>query len=71
MEMTAFFAEIGVDNLPLYTDPRQHLARDMGVLGLPATVILDPDGNEVARLLGDAHWDSDSALAIFGALASQ
>jgi thiol-disulfide isomerase/thioredoxin len=65
-----FFDEIGVDNLPQYRDPRQELARAMAVLGLPITVIVDPEGREVARLRGDAHWDSDSAVAILEALAA-
>ncbi len=66
--MERFFAEIGVDNLPLNTDPRQQLARDMGVLGLPVTVILNPEGQEIARLQGGADWASDSARAIIAAL---
>ena len=65
-----FFEEIGVANLPEYRDPTQALARAMGVLGLPITVILDPEGREIARLRGDAHWDSDSAVAILEALAA-
>jgi hypothetical protein len=40
------------------------------VFGLPITVILDPEGNEIARLQGDAHWDSESAKAIIGALVT-
>ncbi|MFT4958996.1 MAG: hypothetical protein ACI92Z_000068, partial [Paracoccaceae bacterium] len=44
------------------------VARDMGILGLPITVILDPEGREIARLIGDAEWDSDSARAIIAAL---
>ena len=63
-----FFEEVGVDSLPKYRDPKQALARQMAVLGLPISVILDPDGNEIARLRGDAHWDSDSARAIVAAL---
>jgi len=66
--MEAFFDEIGVDNLPLHSDERQNLARSLGVLGLPVTLILDPEGNEIARLLGDAEWNSDSAKAILNAL---
>ena len=66
--MARFFEEIGVTNLPLYRDPRQELARDMGVMGLPATIILDREGREVARLLGDADWNSDSARAIVQAI---
>jgi hypothetical protein len=40
----------------------------MGVFGLPITVIIDPEGHEIARLQGDAHWDSESAKAIIAAL---
>jgi hypothetical protein len=40
----------------------------MGVFGLPITVILDPEGREIARLRGDAKWDSESAKAIVRAL---
>jgi thiol-disulfide isomerase/thioredoxin len=66
--MERFFDEIGVTNLPLHTDPRQSLARSLGVLGLPVTIILDPEGREIARLQGDADWASDSAFAIMRAL---
>lgn len=66
--MTRFFDEIGVDNLPLHTDARQRFARSMGVLGLPVTLILDPDGMEIARMQGEADWSSDSAVAIIRAL---
>jgi thiol-disulfide isomerase/thioredoxin len=59
-----FFEEIGVDNLPRHQDPRQAVARDMAVLGLPITVLIDPEGREVARLIGDADWASDNAKAI-------
>lgn len=63
-----FFEEENLANLPQYNDDRQAVARDMGVLGLPITVILDRDGREIARLRGDADWDSDSAKAIVLAL---
>jgi thiol-disulfide isomerase/thioredoxin len=63
-----FFEEVGVTDLPQYRDPKQALARQMAVLGLPVSVLLDADGNEIARLIGDAHWDSDSARAIVKAL---
>jgi thiol-disulfide isomerase/thioredoxin len=64
-----FFDEIGVENLPEYRDPSQALARQMGILGLPITVILDPEGREIARLRGDADWASASAKAVLSALS--
>ena len=67
--VTRFLTEIGQPDMPVYRDPRQKLARNMGVLGLPVTVILDAEGREVARLTGEAEWNSDSARAIIAALA--
>ena len=66
--MRKFFDEIEVDNLPLHRDPRQALARDMAVLGLPITVILDPEGREIARMRGDATWNSDNAKDIIATM---
>jgi len=63
-----FFDETGVENLEIYLDPRQTLAREMAVLGLPITVVLNPEGQEIARLQGDADWNSESAQAIFRAM---
>jgi thiol-disulfide isomerase/thioredoxin len=63
-----FFEEAEIAHLPILRDTRQELAREMGVLGLPVTVILNPEGQEIARLIGDAEWDSDSAKAIVAAL---
>lgn len=68
--ITRFFAEIEVDNLPSFIDPKQALSRQIAVLGLPVTVILNAKGQEIARLHGDAEWDSDSAIAILEALAA-
>ncbi|WP_435371976.1 TlpA disulfide reductase family protein [Shimia thalassica] len=62
--MKKFFDEIGVDNLPLHRDPQSAVARDMAVLGLPVTALIDKNGNEIARLTGDADWSSDNAKAI-------
>lgn len=66
-----FFTDIGVENLTKYLDPKQALARDMAVLGLPATVILNRDAQEIARLTGDAEWDAPEAIAILTALVEQ
>ncbi len=66
--ITRFFDEEEITALPKHRDPQQALARDMAVLGLPITVVLDRDGQEIARLQGDAEWHSDSARAIVAAL---
>lgn len=65
-----FFEEAAIQNLPVLRDPKSELARGMSVMGLPVTVILNPEGQEVARLIGDAEWDSASAKAIMAALVA-
>ena len=59
-----FFAEAGVASLPRMTDPTMALARGMGVMGMPMSILIDRDGNEVARMLGDADWNAPPALAL-------
>ncbi len=66
-----FFAQAGVEKLPVLLDPRSALARQMAVFGLPTTVLLDREGREIARLTGDADWASDSALAVLGAVIGE
>jgi len=65
-----FYEGAAIQNLPILRDPKSELARGANVMGLPVTVILNPEGQEVARLIGDAEWDSDSAKAILTALSA-
>jgi thiol-disulfide isomerase/thioredoxin len=69
--ITSFYAEAGIANLPVLRDPKSELARNMAVLGLPVTVIINPQGQEVARLIGDAEWDSADAQAILAAMIAE
>ena len=65
-----FWSENGITHLPVLRDPGSDLSRAMAILGLPVTVILNPDGQEVARLIGDAAWDAPEAKAVLDALAN-
>jgi len=59
-----FFEESGVTDLPTLTDPQMALARAFGVMAMPVTILIDAEGNEVARMTGDADWASPAALAL-------
>ena len=63
-----FFEETGVTHLPRHSDPQMALSRAMGVLGLPVSVVIDAEGREVGRLIGDADWSSAEAKALVAAL---
>jgi thiol-disulfide isomerase/thioredoxin len=63
-----FYEEAAIANLPVLRDPKGLLARQIGVAALPVTLVLNPEGQEVARLIGDAAWDSPAAIAALQAL---
>lgn len=54
-----FFNEQEITGLPVLRDERQHLSRALGVMGLPVTILIDRDGNEVGRVIGDIDWNSE------------
>jgi thiol-disulfide isomerase/thioredoxin len=53
-----------MDRFLRHTDPGSRLSGAMGVLGLPVTVLINPEGREIARLQGAADWASPAALAL-------
>jgi DsbE subfamily thiol:disulfide oxidoreductase len=60
-----FYAELGLETLPIYVDASGEAQRALSVLGLPTTLLLDRDGNEIGRLLGPAEWDSPQMVGFF------
>lgn len=54
----AWLDEQGLSNLAVYADPKGVVPRALEAPGLPTTVVLDAQGREVARLVGEAEWDS-------------
>jgi thiol-disulfide isomerase/thioredoxin len=67
-----FLEEGQFANLPLYADNTfaafERLKREAVAIGLPATLLLDPEGCELAVLQGPAEWHSDDGKAVIEAL---
>ena len=63
-----FLEQAEITALPILLDPDSSLGAEFGAIGLPLTVILDRDGQEIARLTGGAGWNSESALNIINTL---
>lgn len=59
-----FFDETGLKSLAILTDEKQKVAREMGVMGMPVTVLIDRDGKERARLMGGADWSSEASKQV-------
>ena len=69
----AFLDEIGVRNLPFYSEPSGKLFQDLKrhglAIGLPTTLLVDGKGCRIGVLEGPAEWDSDDAKALIKAAA--
>ena len=63
-QIERFFDGNRIANLGIHHDATRKVSRRAGVLGLPVTAIIGPEGHEVARLVGDAEWDSPEAVAL-------
>jgi thiol-disulfide isomerase/thioredoxin len=59
-----FLDETNAKNLKLYVDTTARSLDAMKAVGLPATILIDRQGNEVGRLLGPADWASPEAVAL-------
>ena len=57
-----FYAEIGIRNLEIFTDPTGKVARDLAIPGLPVTLLVDGEGRETARAIGPVAWDEPEIL---------
>jgi thiol-disulfide isomerase/thioredoxin len=53
-----FYEELGLRELGMYVDTSGKAPRELSALGVPTTLLIDRDGNEIGRLAGPAEWDS-------------
>ncbi len=44
-------------------DRRGRMSRRLSVSGLPTTVLIDPEGREMGRVVGPEEWDTPAAVA--------
>lgn len=57
-----FYQRTGVTHLKVFVDPTMRAQSDLGLLGLPTTLIIDREGRERGRLVGPAEWDDAAAV---------
>tara|TARA_R110002110_G_scaffold24942_11_gene92829 strand:+ start:3133 stop:3645 length:513 start_codon:yes stop_codon:yes gene_type:complete len=58
-----FYDEYGVKNLKTYVDKTMLSATALRTVGLPTTILIDRQGQELGRLVGPAEWDDPEMIA--------
>ena len=56
-----FLADTKVESLQTFADPTARNGATLKVVGMPTTILIDPQGREIGRLIGPAEWDSEDA----------
>ena len=54
-----FFKEYNIEELDIYFDDKNNIPREAKAVGLPYSIFINQNGNEIAKLIGPAEWDSD------------
>jgi thiol-disulfide isomerase/thioredoxin len=67
----AWLKEVGIDKLAYYADNTAKVFQDLKAVGkafgMPTTLIIDPNGCELAALSGPAEWASEDAIKLISA----
>jgi len=67
-ETAAFLKAHDAQALGVYLDTNVALVRAFRAYGLPLSVLIDPQGHEVARAFGGSDWSAPAAIGYFKAL---
>jgi hypothetical protein len=59
-----FYADLGIKSLGVYVDQSSAALHQLALIGIPATLLINPDGKEIGRKLGPAEWDSPEVIAL-------
>jgi hypothetical protein len=62
--VSRFYQQVGVEKLGIYVDPSGRASRTLSVPGVPTTLLLDREGREVARKMGEAQWDGPEMVSL-------
>lgn len=58
---------VKAEHLALFNDPKASANFQLRAVGLPTTLLVDPEGHELGRIAGPAPWDGRQAQALIRA----
>jgi thiol-disulfide isomerase/thioredoxin len=66
-----FYAENGIQHLAIHVDTAAKANFELATAGLPTTLLIDRQGQEVGRLVGPAEWDAPDMVAFLKAIIAK
>lgn len=59
-----FYAELGLKSLGAYVDQSAAAQHRLGLIGIPGTLLINVDGQEIGRKIGPADWESPNMVTV-------
>ncbi|MBB4249438.1 TlpA disulfide reductase family protein [Rhizobium sp. BK008] len=66
-----FYAETGIQHLGIHVDATSQAGFALVSFGLPTTLLVDRQGQELGRLVGPAEWDAPDMIAFLQSVITQ
>ena len=59
----SFYDDNFISHLPIYVDPTTQVLDTLSILGTPTTILINKQGEEIARTMGPEDWDKPAVIA--------
>lgn len=66
-----FYAETGVQHLAIHVDATGKAGFALATMGLPTTLLIDREGQELGRLIGPAEWDTPDTVDFLRSIVAE
>ena len=66
-KVAPFYKDKDLANLAIYFDKGKKVQQALDVSVLPTSILIDAQGREIGRMVGDADWDKPEAIALMKA----
>ena len=63
-----FFEDLGIRNLKIYFDPEFELAKKFKLRGLPTSIIINKEGKEFGKIVGEINFQDENFLNLIDQL---
>ena len=63
-----FFEDLGIRNLKIYFDPEFELAKKFKLRGLPTSIIINKEGKEYGKVIGEINFQDENFLNLIDQL---
>lgn len=61
-QLRAFYGVLGITTMALYRGDQDEVMQAFGIRGFPTSFLLNPEGKEIARLVGPTYWDNQAVI---------